>query len=238
MNTGLTISKIRRAEAASHTEAYTNCELYTPGSWLAKPIKTVLELLPLLDGHKTFRGLDLGCGVGRNCIAVAQYFQHIPCRVDCVDILELAIEKLRENAKKYQVAENILGIHSPIDDYEIQENAFDLVMAVSALEHVASPAVFAQKLTEIRKGLRKGGIVCLVVNSGVVEHDKQTGEERMPQFEVNLPTQEMDNLLMEIFADFEIIKHTVVHQKYDIPRCGYISALETDVVTLVARKKQ
>ena len=99
MNTDLTISKIRRAEAASHTEAYTNHELYTPGSWLAKPVKTVLELLPLFDGYTTFRGLDLGCGVGRNCIAAAQYLNHIPCQVDCVDILELAIEKLRENAE-------------------------------------------------------------------------------------------------------------------------------------------
>ena len=230
------IEQIRIAEARSHTQAYTNYDLFTPGSWLAKPVKTVLELLPLFDGYTTFRGLDLGCGVGRNCIAAAQYLKHIPCRVDCVDILELAIEKLRENAEKYQVPENILGIHSSIDDYEIAENTYDLIMSVSSLEHIASQAAFEKKLYEIRDGLRHGGVVCLIANSGVVEYDKASGKELPPQFEVNLPTAEMEKLLTVIFADFEIIKHTVVHQKYDIPRGGYISALETDVVTMVAKK--
>lgn len=74
------IDKIRAAEAKSHTEAYTKFELYTPGSWLAKPIKTVLDLLPLFDHYTEFRGLDIGSGIGRNCIAVAQYLKKFPVR--------------------------------------------------------------------------------------------------------------------------------------------------------------
>ena len=35
-----------------------------------------------------------------------------------------------------------------------------------------------------------------------------------------------------------LLKHTVVHQKYDIPRQWGISALETDVVTYVVRKER
>jgi len=70
----------------------------------------------------------------------------------------------------------------------------------------------------------------------VVEHDKLTGKEVPPQFEVNLPTDEMEGLLQEAFSGWQIIKHTTVYQKYDIPRQWGISALETDVVTYVVRR--
>ena len=231
------IRNIRAAEAVSHTKVYEDHALFTSGSWLAKPVKTVMELLPLFEGYTQFKALDLGCGVGRNCIPVAQRFDTIPCQVDCVDILELALEKLRENAEKFHVQEHIRTVHSAIDDYEIPKEAYDLILAVSALEHVGSRRIFAQKLMQIRDGLRTGGIACLIVNSGVVERDKATAEERMPQFEVNLPTDEMRDLLERTFIGWEVLKHTLVHQKYDIPRETYIAALETDVLTWVVRKK-
>lgn len=230
------LNHIRQAEAASHTQAYSNHSLFSPGSWLAKPVKTVVDLLSLFEGYTNFRALDLGSGVGRNCIPVAQHFNGIPCRVDCVDILELAIAKLNENAQQYGVENCIQGIVSSIDDYEIDADSYDLIMAISALEHIASQPAFEKKLAEIRDGLRHGGIACLIVNSGVVEHDKATGQELLPQFEVNLPTSQMQDLLGETFAGWKVIKHTIVHQKYDIPRENCITNLETDVVTYVVRK--
>ena len=227
---------IRKAEAASHTQAYTGHALFSPGSWLAKPVKTVLELLPLFEGYTQFAALDLGSGVGRNCIPVAQYFGGIPCRVDCVDILELAITKLNENAQQYGVENCIRGIVSSIDDYEIDADSYDFIMTISALEHIASSSAFEKKLAEIRDGLRHGGIACLIVNSGVIEHDKATGQELLPQFEVNFPTSQMQDLLKKTFAGWQVIKHTIVYQKYDIPRENGIADLETDVVTYVVRK--
>ena len=230
------LDEIRKAEAESHTQAYTSHSLFSPGSWLAKPVKTVMELLPLFEGYTQFAALDLGSGVGRNSIPVAQHFSGIPCRVECVDILELAIAKLNENALQYGVENCIRGIVSSIDDYEIAADSYDLILAVSALEHIASQSAFEKKLTEIRDGLRHGGIACLIVNSGVVEHDKATGQELLPQFEVNLPTSQMQDLLENTFAGWKVIKHTIVHQKYDIPRENGIADLETDVVTYVVRK--
>ena len=227
---------IRKAEAASHTQAYSNHSLFSPGSWLAKPVKTVMDLLPLFEGYTDFRVLDLGSGVGRNCIPVAQHFSGIPCRVDCVDILELAVAKLNDNAQQYGVADQIQGIVSAIDDYEITADSYDLIMVISALEHIASQSAFEKKLAEIRDGLRHGGIACLIVNSGVIEHDKATGQELLPQFEVNLPTSQMQDFLEKTFAGWQVIKHTIAHQKYDIPRENCIANLETDVVTYVVRK--
>ena len=230
------VDMIRQAEAASHTRAYTEHALFSPGSWLAKPVKTVMELLPLFEGYTQFAALDLGSGVGRNCIPVAQHFSGIPCRVDCVDILELAITKLNENALQYGVESRIRGMVSSIDDYEIAADSYDLILAVSALEHIASQSAFEKKLAEIRDGLRPGGIACLIVNSGVIEHDKATGQKLPPQFEVNLSTNRTQELLVNTFAGWKIIKHTIVHQRYEIPRSNGIADLETDVVTCVVRK--
>ena len=230
------LDEIRKAEAESHTQAYTGHSLFSPGSWLAKPVKTVMELLPLFEGYTQFAALDLGSGVGRNSIPVAQHFSGIPCRVECVDILELAIAKLNENALQYGVENCIRGIVSSIDDYEIAADSFDLILAVSALEHIASQSAFEKKLAKIRDGLRHGDVACLIVNSGVIEHDKATGQELLPQFEVNLPTSQMQDLLEKTFAGWQVIKHTIVHQKYDIPREKGIADQETDVVTYVVRK--
>ncbi len=231
------LKRIRKAEAESHTLAYTSHNLFAAGSWLAKPVKTVMELLPLFEGYTQFVALDLGSGVGRNSIPLAQYFSGIPCRVDCVDILELAIAKLNENARQYGVTNSIRGIVSSIDNYEIDAGSYDFVMAISALEHIASQSAFEKKLAEIREALRYGGIACLIVNSGVIEHDKATGQELPPQFEVNLPTTQMQDLLENTFGGWQVIKHTIVHQKYDIPRENGIADLETDVITYAVRRK-
>lgn len=229
------LGEIRSAEKASHEQAYGEYGLFEQGSWLAKPVKTVLDLLPLFAGREDFRALDLGCGVGRNCIPVAQAFPGGV--VDCVDILDSAIEKLRANAERYGVSRAIRGMVSAIDDYEIVEGAYDLLLAVSALEHMDSRESFGRKLTEIRKGIRPGGVVCLVVNTGVRETDKATGQGASPQFEVNLTREELLDLLGETFAGWKVLKKTTVHQKYDIPRAFGTAELETDVVTWVAQRK-
>lgn len=230
------IQSIRESERNSHIELYSSEELYKEGSWLNKPVKTVTDLFPLFDGCKDFRALDLGSGVGRNSIAVAKQFRDISCRVDCVDILEIAIEKLLENAKRFGVEKCIRGSVCPIEDFTIVSNSYDLILAISALEHIDSKESFVKKLEEMRDGIKPQGVVCLVVNSEVRENNKETGEDLFPQFEVNLPTQELQEILQGIFADWEVLKSTVRRQQYDIPREGCISELDTNVVTYVVRR--
>lgn len=229
------LEKIRQAEKASHEEAYGTYALFEKGSWLAKPVKTVLDILPLLKDRADLRTLDLGCGVGRNSIPVAQAFPG--GRVDCVDILPSAVEKLKENAKEYGVEGAIRGIVSGIDEFAVTPDGYDLILAISALEHMDSEETMGRKLEEICRGIRAGGIVCLVMNSGVRERDKATGCRLEPQFEVDLPTDVLQTLLRQTFTGWEILKSTIVHQKYDIPRSGGMAELESDVVTLAAQKK-
>lgn len=230
------LSEIRAAEALSHLEVYSQNTLFQEGSWLAKSVKTVIELLPFFEGYDNFHALDLGCGIGRNCIPVAQALSNAPCHIDCVDLLEIAIVKLNENAKQYGVEKSIIGIVSSIEDYIIDAHRYDLIMSISALEHVDSKQAFVKKLEQIHEGISPGGIVCLIMNTSVKEHDKETGIELLTQFEVELETTECRQLLEQFFGKWETIKDTVVRQKYDVPRENGLAELESDVVTFVARR--
>lgn len=236
MNDTKRLQEIRESERRSHISVYSDTKLYSEGSWLRKPIKTVMEILPCFAGQSNLRILDLGCGVGRNSISVAQHSKNSSCIIDCVDILELAIQKLMEYAEEYHVSDHIRGIVRSIDDFSIPENHYDWIMAISSLEHVDSRESFVKKLYEIRNGIRKNGIVCLVINSDISEYNKQTNQDVPPQFEVNLPAEEIQKILHKIFIDWDILKNTHREQRYDIPRESGIHVLHTTVVTYVARK--
>lgn len=230
------IEKIRESEKRSHIEMYSNEELYKSNGWMKKPIKIIQELLPLFEGYQELQVLDLGCGVGRNSIAIARAYQNINCIVECVDILELAIEKLYMNASEHGVAPFIRGYVDSIENYVIGQNCYDFIIAVSALEHVETEDAFVKKLREIRDGIRDNGIVCMVVNSDVKERDKDTGVTLPAQFEVNYSTENLQRIMNDTFRGWKVIKSTVKEQQYDIPRENGISNLTTNVVTLVVRK--
>ncbi len=229
------IIQIRESEKKSHTEIYSNEKLYSTGSWLSKPIKTVLDISELLSDHDRVRVLDLGAGVGRNSIYLAERYKNKECRIDCVDLLDIAIDKLNQNATEHGVSECINGIVKSIEEYVIDPDSYDLIMAVSALEHVESKDSLITKLEEVKQGLRPGGVVILVINSEIREINADTFEELEPQFEVNLQTAELQALLNETFSGWEVIKESVVDQQYDIPRAGISSRLSTKVVTYVVR---
>lgn len=229
------LNSIRKSEKESHIEIYSTAKLFESGSWLQKPVKTVTDLLEHFKNYKEFNVLDLGCGVGRNCIPIAKEFKS-NCSIDCVDILDFAIEELKKNSIEFGVENEINSIVSSIDEFQIKENNYDLIIAVSALEHVDSVESFKSKLIEICNGTRKNGIVCLIINSEIKEINKETGEKLIPQFEVNLKTRKLLDLLNDAFNGWDIIKSTVRNQRYDIPRQKCVADLSTDVVTFVAKK--
>ena len=231
------IDKIRQAEKESHIEIYSSAKLFESGSWLQKPVKTVLDILPLFESYTDLSVLDLGCGVGRNCIPIAQKFNTIPCNIDCVDILDFAIAELKNNSIKFNVEEKINGIVSSIDDYTIDKNSYDFILSVSAIEHINSEEAFENKLKEIEKGTKENGIICMIINSEIKEINKKTGETLIPQFEVNITTENLIKILTNTFKNWDLLKQTVVPQRYDIPRENCTADLSTNVVTFVARKK-
>lgn len=230
------ITSIRAQEAQSHIAQYSSAKLYEQGSWLQKPVKTILDILPYFSSYDDIRILDLGCGVGRNSIAIARFFQDRDCMIDCVDILVFAIRRLLEYAKEYSVLPLIRPYHSPIDDFPIPPESYHWILAVSALEHMDSETTFRSKLEQIRDGICENGIVSLILNSEVAEWDKVSGAPRTAQFEVNLPTQRLVSILKTTFSQWDEQKLTVKEQVYEIPREHGSSILRSNVVTFVAKK--
>lgn len=80
------INRIRESERKSHTEIYSDEKLYATDSWLKKPIKTVRDIVPLFEDYEALQVLDLGSGVGRNSIYVAECFKNKNCVVECAGI--------------------------------------------------------------------------------------------------------------------------------------------------------
>lgn len=226
------LTRIRQAEAESHTAAYESLELYAPGSWLSKPVKALEALLPLYETRAGLRCLDLGSGVGRNAIACAL---RLPgSTVECVDILPVATRKLQENAEKMGVSPQIRGITAPVDGFPVEPQGYDLILAASVLEHLDSRESAVRKMKEIAWGVRPGGGVLLVMNTGVKEWDTVTGEPMEAQFEVNLPTEEVRALLVEVFSGWEVLWDKCIHYEYEVPRGGRTAQIHAEVVTFAA----
>lgn len=102
------LEQIRRSEKEYHERCYERNGLFEPGSWLHKPVKTVTEGLQALyakDESKKIRVLDLGCGVGRNAMPIAEALHaRGGGTVVCVDLLESALDKLRGYAAERSVS--------------------------------------------------------------------------------------------------------------------------------------
>ncbi|MEN2767872.1 methyltransferase domain-containing protein [Ornithinibacillus xuwenensis] len=232
------IMNIRKEEKAYHDYCYDNYKLFAAGSWLHKPVQTVLDQLPYFTSYETLRVLDLGSGVGRNSIPIANMIleKDMKGEVVCVDMLDSAIAKLTCYSSEFGLTSIIKVEKSTIESFNIGRNTYDLIVAVSSLEHVESEAVLQNKLTEMIEGTKKGGINCLIVNSSLEEVDMETGDRLEVNTEINLKTEEMNTILLRLFTNWTVLKHMVKPLEYQITRNGRKIALKTNAITFVVRK--
>ncbi|RDU38005.1 class I SAM-dependent methyltransferase [Neobacillus piezotolerans] len=231
------IELIRKEEKLYHDFCYENYRLFEQGSWLHKPVQTVMDLLPFLKGKLNCRVLDLGCGVGRNSIPIAEEIKGSNGKVICVDLLPSAIEKLDEYRKEFNVEDVIELEQADIADYQIKTGGYDLIIAVSSLEHVSSEGKLDQVLKNMSAGTKSGGINCIILNSQVRETDLKTGEELEAMMEVNVSTEIMERKLFLNYVGWDVLKHLVKPLEYTIVRGDREVLLTTNAVTYVVRKK-
>ena len=229
------VEHIRDEEKKYHDFCYKNYKLFESGSWLNKPVKTIIDLLEELNDRQYISVLDLGCGIGRNSIPIAETLKHRNGKVVCVDLLESAIEKLIEYSKEYEVEQFIETTICDIEQFKIKKSEYDLIIAVSALEHVSSEEVLERKLNEMTSGTQKNGINCVIINSNIREILIETNLDIDPMFEVNITTENMLKLLDQQYKGWEIKKRIVKQLEFDIDRNGQRVKLTTDCVTFVAK---
>ncbi|MCU5739527.1 class I SAM-dependent methyltransferase, partial [Bacillus mobilis] len=197
------IDYIRHEEKKYHDLCYEQYKLFETGSWLYKPVKTVMDLMEYFEGQNNLQVLDLGSGVGRNSIPIAQIIKNNNGTVTCVDLLDSALTKLQTYSKEHDVFEVIKTEQVAIENYYIVPNTYDYIIAVSSLEHVKSEKDLINVLHSMKKGTKTAGINCLIINSNIQEIDLHTKEELDALIEINLPTDEMINLLKSIYKEWK-----------------------------------
>ncbi|MFA2574626.1 class I SAM-dependent methyltransferase [Bacillus mobilis] len=230
------IDYIRHEEKKYHDLCYEQYKLFETGSWLYKPVKTVMDLMEYFEGQNNLQVLDLGSGVGRNSIPIAQIIKNNNGTVTCVDLLDSALTKLQTYSKEHDVFEVIKTEQVAIENYYIVPNTYDYIIAVSSLEHVKSEKDLINVLHSMKKGTKTAGINCLIINSNIQEIDLHTKEELDALIEINLPTDEMINLLKSIYKEWKEIEVEVKELVYDMVRDERHIQLKTNAITFVFKK--
>ncbi len=222
---------IRQKEKEYHDQCYKNLKLFEPGSWLQKPVKTIMDLLDILENKSEINVLDLGCGVGRNSIPIAQRIKEKEGKVVCVDILESAISNLHKYAEQYGVTSKIDSVLSDIANYSISNEFFDFIFSVSSIEHLDSKMTFNQVIDSMIAGTKHGGINCILISTGVKETVIETGEALDPMYELLFETENLIDKFKSKYKNWTLLKHTKKPYEVEITRDGRRILLESDVVT-------
>lgn len=230
------IDYIRQEEKKYHDLCYEQYKLFESGSWLYKPVKTVMDLMDYFEGQNNLQVLDLGSGVGRNSIPIAQIIKNYNGTVTCVDLLDSTLTKLQIYSKEHDVFEVIKTEQAEIENYHIDSNAYDYIVAVSSLEHVQSEEDLTNVLHSMKKGTKTGGINCLIINSNILEIDLHTNEELDALIEINLPTEDMIHLLKSIYKEWKEIQVEIKELAYNIVRNERHIQLKTNAITFVVQK--
>ncbi|MEC0092293.1 class I SAM-dependent methyltransferase [Paenibacillus macquariensis] len=230
------VAHIRTEEKKYHDHCFEHYTLFEPGSWLHKPVKTVMDLLEHFNDRRDLKVLDLGCGIGRNSIPMAEAFKNRNGRIICVDLLESAIEKLNNYSKEYGVQQCIETILSDIESFDIKEAEYDAIIAVSALEHVSSEEALTRKLHEMTLGTRLNGINCIIINTNVREVVIDSNLALDPMFEVNLSTDRLLAILDQQYEGWEIMIRIVKPLIFEIDRNSIPVNLSADCITFEARR--
>ncbi|PFO65251.1 SAM-dependent methyltransferase [Bacillus cereus] len=230
------IDYIRHEEKKYHDLCYEQYKLFETGSWLYKPVKTVMDLMAYFEGQNNLQVLDLGSGVGRNSIPIAQKIQNGSGTVTCVDLLDSALTKLQTYSKEHDVFQVIQTEQAAIENYYIQPDTFDYIVAVSSLEHVKSEEDLTNVLHSMKKGTKTGGINCLIINSNIQEIDLHTNEKLDALIEINLPTEDMIYLLKSMYKEWQEIKIEIQELAYVIARNERDIQLKTNAITFVVQK--
>ncbi|MBA9086193.1 ubiquinone/menaquinone biosynthesis C-methylase UbiE [Fontibacillus solani] len=226
---------IRKKEKEYHDDCYENLELFKPGSWLHKPVKTVMELMANFESLDIVNVLDLGCGVGRNSIPIAEILKHKEGKVVCVDLLESAITNLEEYSEKYGVSAKISPVLSDISNYVIPNDYFHLIFSVSSLEHLDSEERFDYVIENMIRGTKTQGVNCIIISTGVREKIMDTGEIIEPMYELMFETTYLSKKFEKLYKNWKTLKHTVKPFEVEITRDGRRVLLESDVVTWVVQ---
>jgi len=193
----------REYERKYHEELYGNHELFEPGTWLHRPASYAVKSFELISKHSGVRALDLGAGVGRHSIPLAQHFGPA-AEVICVDLLDTAIGCLMVNAKKQGVGDAITGVVEDVATFDLGGKPYDLVLSISCIEHVPTKLQLKELIRRLQKSTAIGGVHCFMMITDNEWIDSKSGKTLVPLIEQNLSATETSAMLYELYTRWHI----------------------------------
>lgn len=218
-----------------HESYYSSHKLFEEG-WLAKPDEEINRIVSCLSATPNSRVLDIGCGVGRNAIPVAKELKLSGVIVDCYDMLDSAIELLKEYAEKFDVAENIAGKRVDIDSFEIQPDYYDAIMAISVLEHSKTLECIESTIKQMVRGTRTGGVNRITISTDRRATECDTGNPVDTRVETPMSKEQVKQLLTSAYEGWTIDRMSLVPYKEDLELNGRMVTWTCTDVSFLARK--
>lgn len=229
----------RQSEADYHQRFYEDNDLFENGTWMSEPGPVVMEMLERLLLHKEdLMVLDLGCGVGRNTIPVAERLKGSLSKVKGVDLLKDAADMLKSNAAEFGVDHLVEAEAADVEHFAIAEDAYDYILACSCLEHTSSMEALTDTLTAMKKGTKLGGIHCITMSTDVEEVDRKTGKSTEGLIELNIPQKQAMELLDRSYEEWNVLIKQAVPQSIEEEKDGRHIDFRCNLITFVAQKIQ
>lgn len=234
------MNRAKEATREYHQNLYSRAELFEKGTWLEESDELLLKIAEEnFAGKENVRVLDIGSGMGRNAIPIAQLIAPRGGTVTCIDFLDIAVEKLKANAQKYRVSNAIEAKVHDLENYPIETVYFDLVIAFSSLEHgVSSSEKFFKVIERIQQGTKPGGINYLGITTNLEELDAETKEALPSDIEYRASYDKAASDLQKVYRNWEVLVKDKSPYEEQYVKNGRMIIWKNDFLTFIAKKKE
>lgn len=147
-----------------------------------------------------FRFLDIGCGLGRHSV----YMADKGFDVTGADISEFAAEHLKKWAKRLGL--KVEAVVSDMFDLPFKDNEFDCVMAYNSVYHTDTEG-FGRALEEVRRVLKPGGeLFITLISKGTWSFLNASDSDRVDENTVIRNDKDTENNVPHFYMDYYDIK--------------------------------
>ena len=218
-----------------HEDLYESTPLGAADSWLLEPDQLVLKALTLCGGANPIQAFDLGAGVGRHTIPMAQGLA-AGSKVIAVDVIPSAIAHLKANCAAAGVLDMVTPVVGDLEKFTFDTSmALGLIVGFSAVEHVSSITAMRGLLCRCAAATAPGGLIALGIFADRIE-ELADGTIRPALVEFELDSTTVHSLLDEVFSSWIVEYAHTGAEHVPEERDGIPYKLESTLTQFIGRR--